>query len=73
MSKIASVLHNFLKTPKDNGLFVFESFTGSGKSYIALIIAGVLSKYFGKQGYVLISDLSLLQQYYDLVLCGWMI
>ena len=33
MSKIASVLHNFLKTPKDNGLFVFESFTGSGKSY----------------------------------------
>ena len=39
--------------------------TGSGKSYIALIIGGVLSKYFGKKGYVLISDLSLLQQYYD--------
>ena len=42
MSKIASVLHNFLKTPKDNGLFVFESFTGSGKSYAFYECAKVL-------------------------------
>ena len=42
MSKIASVLHSFLKTPKDNGLFVFESFTGSGKSYAFYECAKVL-------------------------------
>lgn len=39
--------------------------TGSGKSYIAMITGGVLSTYFGLKGYILISDLSLLQQYYD--------
>ncbi len=37
--------------------------TGSGKSILAIIIAGVLTEYFNKTGYILISDLSLLSQY----------
>lgn len=42
---------------------ILDAPTGSGKSIIAMIVAGVLSSYFGKKGYILISDLSLLQQY----------
>lgn len=42
---------------------ILEAPTGSGKSFIALSVAGVLSEYFGKTGYVLISDLSLIEQY----------
>ena len=37
--------------------------TGSGKSIIAMVVAGVLSDYYKMKGYILISDLSLLQQY----------
>lgn len=37
--------------------------TGSGKSIIALMCGAVLSKCYGKKGYVLCSDLGLLEQY----------
>lgn len=47
----------------DTSDVIIDAPTGSGKSIIAMIIAGVLSTYFGKTGYILISDLSLLQQY----------
>lgn len=42
---------------------VLSAPTGSGKSFIALSIAGVLSEYFDMTGYILVSDLSLIQQY----------
>lgn len=37
--------------------------TGSGKSLIAIIAAGVLDKYYGMRSYILASDLSLWDQY----------
>jgi len=42
---------------------IMEAPTGTGKSIIAMCVAGVLSRYYDKTGYILISDLSLLKQY----------
>lgn len=42
---------------------ILDAPTGSGKSIIAITVGGILSTYFGKRGYILISDLSLLEQY----------
>lgn len=44
---------------------IIEAPTGSGKSLICIIAAGVLSKYYGKRSYLLCSDLFLWQQYAD--------
>ena len=57
-----SIIWSWFKGSKD---VILDAPTGSGKSYIAMIVAGVLSDYFGKKGYILISDLSLLKQYED--------
>lgn len=43
--------------------YVVEAPTGSGKSLIAMITCGVLSEYYGKRSYILVSDLGLLDQY----------
>lgn len=45
--------------------FILDAPTGSGKSIIAMCVSGVLSDVYGKTGYILISDLSLLKQYED--------
>lgn len=42
---------------------VMEAPTGSGKSYIAIITAGVLYQYFKKTTYILVSDTALFKQY----------
>ena len=42
---------------------VMNAPTGSGKSITAMICAGVLHKYFDKTSYILVSDLSLFDQY----------
>ena len=42
---------------------ILDAPTGSGKSIIAMTVAGILSTYFNMRGYILISDLSLLEQY----------
>lgn len=42
---------------------VMNAPTGSGKSITAMICAGVLHKYFDKKSYILVSDLSLFDQY----------
>ena len=42
---------------------IIEAPTGSGKSLICIIAAGVLSKYYHKTSYILCSDLFLWQQY----------
>ena len=44
---------------------IIEAPTGSGKSLISLIAAGVLSKYHNIKSYILCSDLFLWQQYAD--------
>lgn len=63
VDSIVSIILSFFND-KDN--FVMEAPTGSGKSIIALLVADVLQYYFGLRGYILISDLSLLDQYkYD--------
>ena len=48
-----------------NKNFILDAPTGSGKSIIAMCVAGLLSDIYGKSGYILISDLSLLKQYED--------
>ncbi len=47
----------------DTDNVILDAPTGSGKSIIAMTVGGILSEYFGKRGYILISDLSLLEQY----------
>lgn len=54
------VIFEFLSGNKN---YILEAPTGSGKSITAMIIGGVLSEYYGKTGYVLVSDLSLIEQY----------
>ena len=44
---------------------VIEAPTGSGKSIICMIIAGVLWEYYRKTSYILVSDLGLMNQYID--------
>ena len=42
---------------------VMNAPTGSGKSITAMVCAGVLHKYYNKTSYILVSDLSLYEQY----------
>lgn len=42
---------------------VMNAPTGSGKSITAMVCAGVLHKYYDKKSYILVSDLSLYEQY----------
>ena len=54
------IINSFLTNEKN---YILQAPTGSGKSIIAMIVAGVLSENYGMRGYILISDLSLIQQY----------
>lgn len=54
------IIYSFLTGEKN---YILEAPTGSGKSIMAMIIGGVLTSYHKKRGYVLISDLSLIEQY----------
>ena len=57
---IIDTIYNWLYAEKTE---IISAPTGSGKSVTAMIIAGVLSKYYGKTGYILVSDLNLIDQY----------
>lgn len=46
-----------------NHINIIEAPTGSGKSIIVLIMAGVLNEYYDKKSYILCSDLYLWDQY----------
>lgn len=46
---------------------IVQAPTGSGKSIMMIVIAGVLSEYYNKECYILCSDLSLYKQYEDFV------
>jgi Rad3-related DNA helicase len=58
---IVDTIYNWLSG--NNKHVIISAPTGSGKSIIALMCGAVLSKYYGKRGYVLCSDLGLLEQY----------
>lgn len=57
---IVDTIYNWLNGKQD---VICSAPTGSGKSIIALLVAAVLSEYYNKTGYILISDLSLIEQY----------
>ena len=59
LDSIISVILSFFS--KDN--FIMEAPTGAGKSITGLLVADVLNHYFGLSGYILVSDLGLLDQY----------
>lgn len=52
---------------KENHIHVIEAPTGSGKSLIIMIAAGVLSEYYGLNSYILCSDLYLFDQYAEFI------
>ena len=59
---IVDIIYSWAKGTYD---YILDAPTGSGKSVIAMCVAGVLSDVYDKTGYILISDLSLLKQYED--------
>lgn len=59
---VANIIYSWARGTKD---YILDAPTGSGKSIIAMCVAGLLSDVYGKCGYILISDLSLLKQYED--------
>lgn len=52
---------------KDTQTQIIQAPTGSGKSLINIISAGVLNKYYHKRSFILASDLSLWDQYADFI------
>ena len=63
---IVNIIFNILNHQNHN--YVVEAPTGSGKSLINIISAGVLADYFDMSSYILVSDLSLWEQYSDFLL-----
>ena len=57
---VCDIIYAWLNNADD---IILDAPTGTGKSIIALSVAGVLNKYYKKEGYILISDLSLMEQY----------
>ena len=58
---IVNIIKSILDNPESN--YICEAPTGSGKSLINIIAAGVLADYYGKTSYILVSDLFLWEQY----------
>lgn len=65
LETIKNIINNVISNVESNQ--VIEAPTGSGKSVIILISAGVLNEYYNKRSYILCSDLSLWKQYYDFI------
>lgn len=62
---IISILDNVLND--GNSTHIIEAPTGSGKSLINIISAGVLDKYYGLRSFILASDLTLWDQYAEFI------
>ena len=60
---IISIISNILNDDNHNPCHMVEAPTGSGKSLINIISAGVLDEYYGFTSYILCSDLFLWEQY----------
>lgn len=57
---VATTIYNWLSSTNN---VIISAPTGSGKSITALTIAGVLTRFYNKKGYILVSDLNLIDQY----------
>lgn len=64
---IHNILSNIIKGNDSVPTHIIEAPTGSGKSLILIICAGVLADYYDKKSYILCSDLSLWKQYSDFI------
>ena len=60
LETIINIVSNILNSDETNQ--IIEAPTGSGKSVIILVSAGVLSEYYHRRSYILCSDLSLWKQ-----------
>lgn len=58
---IVNIIKSILENPETN--YICEAPTGSGKSLINIISAGVLADYYDMSSYILVSDLFLWEQY----------
>lgn len=58
-----AVITTILNWLHDNRTEIISAPTGSGKSITAMIIAAVLTKFHNQRGYILVSDLNLIDQY----------
>ena len=57
---ICDIVYSWLHNVND---VILDAPTGTGKSIIALSVAGILNRYYNKTGYILVSELSLMEQY----------
>ena len=64
LEAICEIVKNAISNTK---IQVVEAPTGSGKSFIGIIAAGVLWEFYKKRSYILASDLSLYRQYEDTI------
>ena len=62
---IVSIIENVLD--ESHQTHIIEAPTGSGKSILCIIAAGVLNKYYKKTSYILCSDLYLFSQYENFI------
>ena len=65
LESIVYIIDNIIN--KSHETTVIQAPTGSGKSLICIISAGVLATYYGKKSYILASDLYLWSQYMDAI------
>lgn len=69
LETITDIIYNIVNTDEDgHENYIIEAPTGSGKSIICIISAGVLAEYYNLRSYILCSDLYLWQQYYDFII-----
>ena len=66
LETIVRIIQNILNHKFHN--YIIEAPTGSGKSLINIIAAGVLAEYFNLTSYILVSDLFLWEQYSDFLI-----
>lgn len=65
LESICTLINNIINNKRETT--IIEAPTGSGKSLICLITAGVLSTYYKMSSYILCSDLYLWKQYADFI------
>ena len=65
LESIMHIINSILNNERETS--IIEAPTGSGKSLICIISAGVLSQYYNKKSYILCSDLFLWKQYADFI------
>lgn len=63
LETISNIVSNIVNENINTHTQIIEAPTGSGKSLIVIISAGVLNKYYKKTSYILCSDLYLWEQY----------